>query len=833
MSGASFTANRREALGLAAGAVALAGGIEGVAEGVVPLRSALGAMSRGQTFDDGWRFHLGGGDGFEAPALDDGGWRRVDLPHDWSIEDLSGQDGKNRIGPFDRNAVGGTATGFTDGGEGWYRRHFRLGTVAADARVEVVFDGVYGACEVLLNGRKLGEHLHGYAPFAVDLTPALARDGDNVLAVRVRNLGKNSRWYSGSGIYRQVRLDVLPGAARLARWGVGASTRRLTGGSAEIAVSTRVDGRPDGLTVVTRLRDAGGRVVAEAAAPAAGEISQVLQARGPRLWSPADPYLHSLETELRRGAEVIDRVAEPFGIRIIAIGTATGLQVNGQRVVLRGGCIHHDNGLLGACAYPDADDRRVRLLKARGYNAIRSSHNPASASLLDACDRHGMLVLNEAFDMWHAGKNPDDYAQVFATDWERPLSAMVLSSRNRACIFGWSIGNEIPERNTPAGIEWQWKLANAVRRIDPTRPVTAALNGLLGPLVVSSAATARAGKAGVPDNASCAYLDIAGYNYRLDDIEHDFAAHPDRICMATETFPHDAWDYTRLAERAPYMLGEFVWTAMDYLGEAGIGATSNVSGMGLAFALGGWPWNNAWCGDIDLIGNQKAPSRWRDVVWGNSPLELLVHRPIPEGKHEAVSSWGWPDVVESWNWHGQEGKPMNVHVYTSGERVELLLDGRKVGEARLKPADKCKTELAVPYAPGVLEAVAYSGDRVIARKRLETTGAPARLRLRAERLTMAASRQGLGYAAIEVLDTAGRVVPDAEIEIALKIGGAAELAGFGSANPFVVGSFQQPVARSYRGRALVVLRGGGKAGAVRVEARAPRLRGAVASLKVI
>jgi len=833
VSGHGFTTDRREMLALTAGALVVAGGVTIEARAAAPLIAggAFG-MGRDQPLDDGWRFCKGAGDGLEAASLDDGGWREIHLPHDWSIEDLPGPDTATKKGPFDKQATGGTATGFAVGGEGWYRKHFRLGDVPADARVEVLFDGVYGECDVWLNGTHIASHLHGYAPFAVDLTPALVRGGDNVLALRVRNLGKNSRWYSGSGIYRQVKLDVLPSTARIARWGVGAWTRRIEGGRAEVEVSTTVDGAATGLTLVTRLRDAAGRVVAESAAPATGEAKQVLAVRAPHLWSPADPYLHRLETELRQGEAVLDRVAQPFGLRIVTMSTKAGLQINGERIVLRGGCIHHDNGLLGACAFADADDRRIRLLKAHGYNAIRSSHNPASSALLDACDRHGMLVLNEAFDMWHAGKTADDYAKSFPANWEQPLTAMVQSSRNRASVFMWSIGNEIPERNTAEGVEWEWKLANTVRRLDPTRPVTAALNGLLGPLVKAGPVTARPGKAGEIDNSSSIFLDVAGYNYRLEDVETDFAAHPDRIVFGSETFPKEAWDYTRLAERAPYMLGEFVWTALDYLGEAGIGASSNVSGMGLALSMPGWPWINAWCGDLDLIGNPKAPSRWRDVVWGVSKLEMAVHRPIPTGKHESVSAWGWPDVVESWNWAGQEGKPMAVHLYTPGDRVELLLNGTKVGEAKLKPSDKMMAELPVPYAPGTLEAVAYAGARVIGRKRLETVGAPAKLRLRPESIAPGASRQSLGYVSVEVLDAQGRVVPESEVAIALDLSGPATLAGFGSGNPLAVGSFQAPAAHSYRGRALAILRGTGKRGAVRVVARSNGLESAAISLRL-
>ena len=814
MSGQIFTTDRREMLAITGSAMLLPVALEGSAQAAAALAAAT--VGRGQPFDNGWLFQRGSGDGFEAASFADSGWRKVDLPHDWSIEDVPGGAAPNQRGPFDKKAIGGKDTGYTLGGEGWYRKHFRLVGVAADASVEVLFDGIYGECQVWLNGKIVGSHLHGYAPFAVDLTGALNHAGDNVLAIRVRNLGKNSRWYSGSGIYRQVKLDVLPAGARLARWGVAAWTRKLDKGAAQIDVSTEISAAA-GLILVTRLRDGTGRAVAEASAPASALVKQTLTVRGPKLWSGSNPNLYSLETELRRGDKVIDRMAQPFGIRIVTMDAKSGLHVNGDRVVLRGGCIHHDNGLLGACAYPDADDRRVRLLKERGYNAIRSSHNPASTSLLDACDRHGILVMNEAFDMWHVGKNDDDYAKHFAQDWEVPLTAMVRSSRNRASVIMWSIGNEIPGRSTPEGTEWGWRLANTVRRIDPTRPVTAALNGLLGPLYKAGANTARPGHAGEVDNAAAMFLDVAGYNYRLDDIEPDEVDHKDRIVVATETFPADAWGYQDLAIRAPYALGEFLWTAMDYLGEAGISAVENVSlDNKFPFPFVGWPWVVAWCGDIDLIGDQKAPSFYRDAVWGKSKLEMAVQRPVPAGKRESYSMWGWHDERQSWTWAVNEGTDMTVRVYTSGDRVELLLNGAKVAEKALVPGDKMRGELSVPYKSGVLEAVAYSGAKEIARRKLETVGAPASLRLRAESKAMKSGRQSVGYVSVDVLDSSGRLVPEADVKLTLALTGAAELAGFGSANPLAVGSFQSSTARSFRGRAMAILRGTGAKGLVKL-----------------
>ena len=829
MSGFELTADRREAMAMAAGAVALALAAPALAAVSETPRLHPG---RDQPFNDGWRFFRGAGAGFEAPAFADSAWRTVDLPHDWSIEDLPGGTPPRQLGPFNKLSKGGTATGFTEGGEGWYRKHFAAHGLPEGARVEILFDGIYGESEVWLNGQRLGTNVHGYRAFAYDLTPYLVRGGDNVLAVRVRNLGQNSRWYSGSGIYRQVKLDVLPGGASIARWGVGAWTRRLAAGTGAVEVATALVSADPGLQLVTRLRDAKGRTAAEASSPAAAKVEQTLAVKAPHLWSPENPYLYTLETELRRGAVVVDSMTQPFGLRIVTMDPRQGLAINGQHTILRGGCVHHDNGLLGAAAFAEADERRIRLLKARGYNAIRSAHNPISRSLREACDRLGMLVIDEAFDMWHVAKEPDDFAGQFKDHWEEVITAMVLSARNSPSVIMWSIGNEIPYRATDEGIAWSWKLANAVKRIDPTRPVTAGLNGVLGGPVVASDKAARPGRGGKVDNASTVFIDVPGYNYRFEDIEAEHETHPERVVYGSETFAREMFDYAALTDRAPYFMGEFVWTAMDYLGEAGIGASVQVK-AGIPYYIAGFPWVNAWCGDIDLIGQQKAASRARDVAWGLSALEMAVQAPVPEGMAEYVSNWGWSDERQSWSWAGSEGKPLAVRLYSTGDRIELALNGKQVATKNLTPADKMKAEFQVPYAPGVLEAIAYRGGKAIGRRRLETVSVPVSLRLIAERPSVAAGRQSLAFVGVEVLDAQGRVVSNEAHRITLAIDGPADLAGFGSANPLATGSVQARDALSFQGRALAILRARGTKGAVRVEASAEGLRGASAIVRLV
>jgi beta-galactosidase len=811
---------------------------------IVWLSPTLGAeqssatAGRALAFDVGWRFYRGEGEGLESPQFDDSTWRTVDVPHDWSIEDLPAQSGPSKplpIGPFDRNAEGGTATGFSVGGEGWYRKHFRL-QAPASGRVEVLFEGVYMASDVWINGHHLGTHPSGYTPFAYEITPYLSFDGDNVLAARMRNLGKNSRWYSGSGIYRHVWLDVLPEQARIARWGVGVATKRIVDAGADIEVSACLEALGDGLILVARVKDQGGKVVTDTCVPASTEITQTMHIPSPRLWSVEKPVLYTLETELRRGRLILDRVSSSFGIRIVAFDVRQGLTINGVPTKLRGGCIHHDNGLLGAAAFDAAEERKVRLLKARGFNAVRPSHNAFSPTFLRACDQLGMLVIAETFDAWNEAKLPQDYSAYFDEQWRSDLTTMVRSARNHPSIILWSIGNEIPGRNSPTGVETQWHLVNEVHRLDPTRAVTAAINSFAGRPVIASESTARAGHAGEADRTSVVFLDVVGYNYKLSDYEADHELFPDRIFFGSESFPKDVAAIWELTERTPWLLGDFVWTAMDYLGEAGIGGSALVAASAADNPLAlmsGWPWVNAYCGDIDLIGQQKAQSLARDVIWGKSALEIAVQRPLPDGKVDVPRLWGWHDEQRSWTWPGAEGKTLTVRVYTAGDRVELTVNGRTLQSKPVTTADGKCIEFATTYQPGVLEVSAYRNGMQIARQQLTTVGAAAAIRLTPERKRGAGNRGDVSYVAVEIIDAQGRLVPDAMHAIQLSVSGPAELIAFGSANPFAIGSLRALTAQSWSGRALAILRGTGRAGRVQLEASAEGLGRANTNFQMI
>ncbi len=820
---------------------------------------------RVQLFDSGWRFFRGDAAGAERPDFNDGAWRMLDLPHDWSVEDLpprpAAENGEGslwgttalpaRVGPFDTDlSQGGRDTGWFVGGTGWYRKRFSTAAVPAGGQVEIVFDGVYMNSDVWLNGNLLGNHPYGYTAFAYDLTPHLRRDSENVLAVRVRNEGRNSRWYSGSGIYRHVRLNVT-GGIRIPLWGVFVTTPEVSKEKASVNVAVNIENREtsarevmvrvrllDSKNVNVATRNASQRV----AAGGSGRVEQELAVDNPQLWSTSTPRLYRAEVDLVVDGKELDHEATPFGIRKLEVDAEHGLRINGEPVNLKGGCMHHANGLLGSCAIDRADERRVELMKAHGFNAIRTSHNPPSPAFLDACDRLGMLVLDEAFDQWERQKNDQDYHLYFAEWWKRDLDALVLRDRNHPCVILWSIGNEVPERAEPRGEELSKQLTDYIKSMDTTRPITAAINGIRG-----------GGGEGL--DPAFVHLDVGGYNYLPQYYESDHMRHPERIIVGTESFPVQAFESWRQVEKNPYVIGDFVWTGMDYLGESSIGNAQ----LNTPFRRGGpapaagpprggvpefagmeggsttnlpFPWFNAYCGDIDLIGQPKPQWFYRRVLWGLSKLEMAVQRPVPERRSEVISRWGWSDELRSWTWPGYEGATLKVRVYSTGDQVRLLLNGKEIG---VKPVS-AETELAavfeVPYAAGELKAVALQGGSQVAELAFKTVGKPARLRLKADRTAIRRSRNDLSYVTLEVLDQAGELVPDAVVPVAFSVEGVCELAAAGSANPKDVASFRKPRPNTFHGMCLAIVRPKGMAGTATVRARAEGFAPASVELKV-
>jgi beta-galactosidase len=783
------------------------------------------AGNRSSLFDAGWRFTKDSTINADAPVYNDSKWRMVNLPHDWSIEDLPGQS-DSVIGPFTSKSIGATATGYTAGGIGWYRKHFTLSNIV-NKKVSIYFDGVYMNSDVWINGHHLGNHPYGYTPFYYDLTPYLKQNGENILAVRVRNEGKNSRWYSGSGIYRHVWLTIT-NPLHVEQWGVYITTPNVSKTSAMVYVTTNIAGiekmgDPGNLKLRTKVLDANNNVVAtkEMDIPTSESnisVPQILPVSHPQLWSPESPYLYHAETDIVKAGKNIDHVVTNFGIRSVSITAVNGFLLNGKSIKLRGGCMHHDNGPLGSATIDRAEERRVELLKKFGFNAVRTSHNPPSQQFLDACDRLGIIVLDEAFDMWERGKNPDDYHLYFDTSWKKDIDAMVLRDRNHPSVIFWSIGNEINERADSSGLVIAKKLRDEVKSLDSTRPVTEAICFFWDHPKYKWDTTA----------AAFALLDVGGYNYQWREYEKDHEKYPERIMMGTESFPREAFENWQQVEQHPYVIGDFVWTAMDYLGETGIGhaTTDGKEGFTMTF-----PWFNSWCGDIDLTGGKKPQSYYRDVVWNRSKLEMLVHAPIPEGKKESVSYWGWPNELPSYTFGGAEGKPIQVHVYTRFDTVRLVQNGKIIGEQSASAQTKLTATFNINYELGELKAIGIKNGKAVDSVVLKTAGRPAGIRLVADRKNIQANPNDLAYVTAEVVDANGNVVPDAELLLHFNIKGNGEIIATGNANPTDMESMQQPQHKTFRGKCLVIVRPDGRIGKVTLKATGNGLKDA--SIQII
>jgi beta-galactosidase len=766
---------------------------------------------------------LGDVAGAEAAAFDDSKWRVLDLPHDWSIEDLPAGSDSSQIGPFSRLSQGLGSTGNVVGGTGWYRKTFTLDPSSKGKQVQILFDGVYMESDVWINGQHLGFHPYGYTPFVYDLTPYLKPTGEqNRLSVKVNNTGKNSRWYSGSGIYRHVALQITD-KMNIPVWGVFVTTPKISAEKATIKVDTKISNerKESGeITLSVRIYSPEGVVVGEKKTKVQIEPGKLissetlLEVKAPELWSLESPRLYKAVTEIWFNGTPTDQESTTFGIRSLEFTAENGFLLNGKRVLLKGGCMHHDNGPLGSATIDRAEERRVELMKKFGFNAIRTSHNPPSRQFLAACDRIGMLVIDEAFDQWQRPKNPDDYHRYFDEWHQRDLEAMVLRDRNHPSVIIWSIGNEINERADSSGLVIAKKLVGIVKALDTTRPVTNALCSFWDHKDKTWEATIPA----------YALLDIGGYNYMWKEYENDHLKFSKRMMIGTESTAKEAFENWQMVEKHPYVLGDFVWTSMDYLGESGIGHTL-VNKDGKGQFLPGWPWYNSFCGDIDICGFKKPQSHYRDVLWKISQLEMAVHAPIPAGMQEVVSMWGWPDERQSWNWPGSEGSKLQVNVYSNYPEVRLELNGKVIQTIALSATTKLTATFEVPYESGELKVVALKDGKEMETKILKTTGKPAKIRLTADRYLLKNNRNDLSYVTIEILDGLGAVVPDANIPVKFKIEGAGELAAVENGNPKEMKSFRVPEVSSFNGRCLVILRPKGSAGEIKLKAESPGLEG--------
>jgi len=776
-------------------------------------------LERKQRFNFDWKFALGDAAENSAENFDDTTWRKLDLPHDWSIE-----------GKSEKNNPSGGDGGFYPTGTGWYRKTFSAPTEWKNQKIAIYFEGVYMNAEVFINGKSVGIQPYGYTSFEYDLTPYLKLGQQNTIAVKVDNSQqKNCRWYSGSGIYRNVWLMVR-NSVHVKNWGVAISTLEVKNNKAVVGVKTIIKNETPVLEVVmlsTAIIDGKGKTVANASGKIElqpneeKEVIQTIDVENPKLWSLETPNRYQAKVSIAKESKSIDVVTIDFGIRTIKFSAENGFVLNDKKILLNGGCVHHDNGALGAAAYDRAEERKVELLKAAGFNALRTSHNPPSEAFLDACDRLGMLVIDEAFDGWREKKNTFDYASIFDKWWKHDVESMVLRDRNHPSVIMWSIGNEIIERTKPEAVETAKMLANAIRSIDTTRPVTSAMTTwdqgweIFDPLMGAH--------------------DVAGYNYQLHRAESDHERVPSRIILQTESYPKDAFANWDLVQKHNYIIGDFVWTAMDYLGESGIGRfvyPGETEGEHWTANL--YPWHGAYCGDVDLTGWRKPISHYRSMLYNdNEKLYMAVREPNPENGEIKLTSWSvWP-TWESWTWPGLEGKNIEVEVYSKYPKVRLYLNGKNIGEKETAKAQEFKATFIIPYTKGELKAVGLQNNKEVESVFLKTAGETAIIKLKADRKTIEADGQDLVYVNVEILDEKGILNPNAANELTFKVSGAGAIAGVDNADLKDADLYVANTRKAWKGRAMVIIKSNKESGNINLEVTSPGLSKTVLNIKAI
>lgn len=812
--------------------------------------NADASAPRSANFDEGWKFNLGDSAAYSQPDFNDSSWRSLNLPHDWAIE-----------GDFSKENPSGTGGGALPGGIGWYRKTFTMPGYKEGEKVYIDFDGAYMNTTVYINGHELGTRPYGYASFSYDITPWL-KEGDNVIAVKVDNSDQpNSRWYSGCGIYRHVWLRKLD-AIHVAQWGTYVTTSDITPDSATVNIATTVDNTSATdaeVTLTTRVINPQGKVSATVTATdniAAGKsatVNQTARVADPQLWSLDNPALYSVVTDVAVGGKTVDTYQTTTGIRTIEFTADKGFFLNGEQVKINGVCMHHDLGALGAAVNTRAIRRQLEILQEMGVNAYRASHNPPAPEVLALCDSMGILVMDEAFDMWRKRKTERDYARFFDEWHERDLTDLVTRDRNHPSIIMWSIGNEVLEQWSDAAADTlsleeanlilnfghgadklakdgdemsvnsllTVKLADIVKQLDPTRPVTAGMNEPNpGNHLIKSGA-----------------LDVIGLNYHdewYDDAEKNYPGKPllgseTVSALMTRGYYKNPSDSTIIApkrwdipyedpsfacsaydnEHVPWgtthenslcrmkddrVMGQFIWTGFDYIGEP---------------TPYGWPARSSYFGIVDLAGFPKDVYYMYQSEW--RPDKTVLH------------------LFPHWNW--TPGQTIDLFAYyNNADEVELFVNGKSQG-VRSKGDGEYHVMWRVPFEPGTIKAVSRKAGKTVAEQVINTAGEPAQIRLTPDRATIAADGNDLSFVTVEILDSDGNLCPTAVNEVTFTVEGAGQNEGVDNGNPISLERFKADSRKAMAGKALLIVRNNGKKGDINVKAVSPGLSDATVTLK--
>ena len=726
-------------------------------------------------------------------------YRSVSVPHDAMLSATRGPA-----------APGGADTAWFFGGDYEYRTVWAPRPELRGRDLALLFEGVQGDATVSVNGTPLGTVRSGYTEVELALNDHLVWDGPNEIFVRVAHTAQPAeRWYPGSGLYRPVHIIARP-ALRLAPDGVRVRTRALTSLRADVDVDVQVNTATPGVTVTATLLADGTPVATGALDGTHGTIA--LRVQHPRAWSDEHPYLYDLVVDVYRDGSAVATHSERVGLRTIAVDAKAGLRINGRTVLLRGACIHHDNGLLGAATHRAAEFRRIRLLKDAGFNAIRSAHHPMGRHLLDACDELGMYVLDEFADFWFVKKTAHDHSGRFLQTWREDAVAMIAKDRNRPSVVMYAIGNEIPETATPEGVALAREIADHFRAADPDRPVTVAINLFVNAMVAlnaspykereddqksmagSTEANAMVNHIGkmmhfvarlpIADKASkdaFATVDVAGYNYGLARYRKDTHKYPDRVILGTETLPGDvAWAWDQV-QKYPAVIGDFVWTGWEYLGEVGVSVWVPGKRAGLSKP---YPYVISGPGMFDLTGRPDASLRLAQAAWGRLDKPVIAVRPLDRsGAPYVKSAWRVTDAVESWSWRGSDGKTADIEVYSTEEEVELVVNGRSLGRKRAGKRARYLTRFRIPYEPGTLVAIGYRAGSPTSRTVLRSAKPELTVAASPESERLTADGADLAFVHIALCDSTGEVEMLVEDRIDVEVTGPAVLIGFGTAAP--------------------------------------------------
>lgn len=783
-------------------------------------------------FNDSWKFWTDK-DAFALVWNIPDHAREITLPHDAMMEQAAHEKSANKGN-----------TGFRDGDFYNYVKIMEVPKEYRNKTVLLKFEGVYMNAFVYVNGQLAAKNPFGYTTFYVPLNDFLRYGEKNEIRVQVRNGAMtNSRWYSGGGIYRDVCLAVSD-LTYIVEEGVQIVTESIGENHATIRISTEVKNRchtAEELVLETIIKDIDGKIVSADRLPLVlfeqeeRKVSQRVTIENACLWSDKQPSLYTCESKLYKAKEVIDQSKNAFGIRSLQLDAKSGLRVNGVEIKLRGACIHHDSGLLGAATYDDAQFRQIELLKNAGFNAVRMSHHPMAPAMLRACDELGMYVMDETFDMWNRCKSDYDYGLYFQEWWEQDVTAMVRKDFNHPSVILYSVGNEIPEIGSSHGAKMCHQLCEKVKSLDPTRYTLASINGVFAAGdkvdqivadVVSDLSKAGEIEGNVNDfmtlmdghlddivvhpiiserlELACASTDIAGYNYMTARYEGDGITYPNRVIVGSETYPPEIAGNWKLVKKCSHVIGDFTWTGWDYIGEAGVGIPAYQWGEG-GFGAG-FPCQLAYSGDIDITGFRRPASYFREVVFGlrKAPY-ITVQNPYRYGEHIIKTPWVISDSISSWTYDGCEGKPVIVEIYAAGEEVELFCNGKSLGRKRTGVSQGFTTYFDTVYEPGTLAAVSYDNGTEIGRMELTTAGEGRKIVMQAEKRRS----EELVYVPIEIQDEQGSLVTNKTVKLEITVAGAAKIAGFGSGNPKPLYNYNETVTETYQGRALAILKRNG------------------------